>query len=551
MRTEKKRNYWLVTAFVISTFFVFPLRAQVIKGKFTLPTKQLLFIGQDISSIKSYIKNSGGQVPAGLSGYTSIQNLEGITTTASYGSGPHNLSILAKRYPNSALLVGVYLVNQLERINNGVYDYNIDLLIDKLVALKRPIYLRWGYEFDGPHHHYNPTKFIQTWKRMYRHIQKKNAQGSIAMVWHSWGSCAKNYNNHPLNAWYPGDKYVDLIGISVFTPQDCNWAGQDKVLSFARKRSTPKPVIICEATPQGYDLSDNTSAPIYGDKKGQKVKISATAIWNNWFRAYFNYINKNKDVIRIVSYINADWNSQSLWSGSSPYYWGDSRIHSPSHKNKVVFTNWNNAIKRAGLITASNKLFQTIGYRSNKPISNTIVCSQPHGVSYIDDQTVRVYHKKGNNREIQQAYICVGENCYVPKEKNGYYYFDFNKETTYSFVNMKLWHKYTYKFKFNHAGGFYTTGNIPFTFTKKHCTFITSRKKRHNTHISDVNTHLKVFPNPVTSMLHVKTKVPYTIYNSTGRIIYQGNATKLNVSQFRRGLYILNSSLGQVQFIKK
>lgn len=177
---------------------------------------------------------------------------------------------------------------------------------------------------------------------------------------------------------------------------------------------------------------------------------------------------------------------------------------------------------------------------------NATMCAK-HGVSYIDDNTVRVYHKKENKRGIQHMYMCVGDNCYVPKEKNGYYYFDFNKKTTYTFVDMKLWKKYTYQFKFNHAGGFYTTGNVPFTFTRKSCDFISLKGRKNISKVKSV----EVFPNPVNSVLNVKAKGAYAIYNSTGVLIYQGKKSQINISKWKKGTYILKSNRDSVQFIKE
>ena len=51
------------------------------------------------------------------------------------------------------------------------------------------------------------------------------------------------------------------------------------------------------------------------------------AIWQEWFAPFFAYVEANRDIIRAVAYVNADWDSQSMWA--APYaegYWGDSRI---------------------------------------------------------------------------------------------------------------------------------------------------------------------------------------------------------------------------------
>lgn len=352
---------------------------KVITGKF-VPNREgtLLAIGQDANSVDSF-SASTTTIPAALSGYTSINNLEGIDTEASYGTGPQHLSRLATTYPNSALVVAVYLVDLLEEFNSGSLDTKMDLLIDKLVALDRPIYLRWGYEFDGPHNHYDPSKFISAWKKAYDRIKEKGADRNIAMVWHSGSFCGHNFGNHPISAWYPGKEYVDLMGVSVFTPQDCNYGAQNTLVNFARKEN--KPVIIAEATPQGYDVSDSTIAPVLGANRGVKSSKSAQKIWEEWYQPFFDYIDSNKDVIRLVTYINADWDTQGFWD--APYdmaYWGDSRVQ----KNSLIKSNWNASTKSPEWLYASNNLFNLIGYVKNGETTPT--CSD--GIKNGDETDV-------------------------------------------------------------------------------------------------------------------------------------------------------------------
>ena len=48
------------------------------------------------------------------------------------------------------------MVGALWQVNQGHYDGNIDRLADFLRGLKRPVYLRVGYEFDDPTNNYDP-----------------------------------------------------------------------------------------------------------------------------------------------------------------------------------------------------------------------------------------------------------------------------------------------------------------------------------------------------------------------------------------------------------
>ena len=51
------------------------------------------------------------------------------------------------------------------------------------------------------------------------------------------------------------------------------------------------------------------------------------------------------DVVRGVTYINADWDSQGQWD--APYengYWGDSRVQ----VNETILSNWESAVAEQG-----------------------------------------------------------------------------------------------------------------------------------------------------------------------------------------------------------
>ncbi len=61
-----------------------------------------------------------------------------------------HLSALAAALPDSVVSAGLHLVGYLATINSGAADARIDKLVEFLEHLYRPVYLRLGYEFDGP-----------------------------------------------------------------------------------------------------------------------------------------------------------------------------------------------------------------------------------------------------------------------------------------------------------------------------------------------------------------------------------------------------------------
>jgi hypothetical protein len=99
--------------------------------------------------------------------------------------------------------------------------------------------------------------------------------------------------------------------------------------------------MIAESTPQRYDLEQLTrgnSGPIWDGAAGQsKRSRTADQIWQEWFEPFFKYIRENRDTIRAVAYINADWDSQSMWGPPhNEGYWGDARVQA----NPVISNYW-------------------------------------------------------------------------------------------------------------------------------------------------------------------------------------------------------------------
>ena len=98
---------------------------------------------------------------------------------------------------------------------------------------------------------------------------RDNGVSNFASVWQSCASPIDDIlegNTHEnIGDWYPGDSYVDWVGLSWFLLPDESRNGSptqrqlaDEVVSFARNHN--KPVMICESTPQGYDIGNLTKS---------------------------------------------------------------------------------------------------------------------------------------------------------------------------------------------------------------------------------------------------------------------------------------------------
>ncbi len=96
------------------------------------------------------------------------------------------------------------------------------------------VFLRIGYEFDNPSFGYSddPGTYVMAFQRLVKFLRNEMSEHALArtfFVWHSWA--APRAKGLSLDDFYPGNEYVDWIGISVFQqlfPWSSGW-GNDFV----------------------------------------------------------------------------------------------------------------------------------------------------------------------------------------------------------------------------------------------------------------------------------------------------------------------------------
>ena len=225
--------------------------------------------------------------------------------------------------------------------------------------MKGPVWLRIGYEFDGAWNQgYHDADRIQS--RLAHESSTCFAKSRLSNVEFVWQGAASTVDEiidggqNDIRAWYPGDEYVDWMAFSWFMAPDekpsvTGYVPRtplelaNEILEFAREKKLP--VMIAEASPQSFDLNDNTMAnhaPIWDGPAGENVEaMTDDEIWKHWFGPLFDLINANDDVIRALAYINVHWDSQAMWG--PPYesgYWGDTRLET----NDAIAARFNAAI---------------------------------------------------------------------------------------------------------------------------------------------------------------------------------------------------------------
>lgn len=279
----------------------------------------LLFIGQDLGSVgglegydQGYIDALG--MPDGVTSYTSLPGLDGLTIPANWGAGDVCAAkyVVDESFADTDIALGVYMVDQLKNISLDLEKEPIRRLGEFIAsAAPRTIYLRLGYEFNGSWNHYDPKDYISAFRMI---VDSLRLQGvtNFQTVWQSYGYGTAD----ELLAWYPGDDYVDWLGYSYFDGNPSLIGGG--ILSLAREKG--KPVFIAEAAPKRDNAAED------GD-----------ALWKSWYEPFLNHIRANRDVIGALSYINCNWESQSMWKGQG---WGDSRIQ----VNDTLRTLWQDVL---------------------------------------------------------------------------------------------------------------------------------------------------------------------------------------------------------------
>ncbi|MGL5019963.1 MAG: glycosyl hydrolase [Luteolibacter sp.] len=343
----------LACAAVLST----PARAEKeITGRFAPPAgKVLVFVGQDNASVGGTAKYKDGYVdhvgvPAGITHYVYFSegwtnkfkrtfangSVAGLNTETEWAAGPMH----QKAYLDSPVLDPCIMHVSIAMEGNRedkVADGSLDHLIAEFVKFiadhpEHPFLIRIGYEFDGPWNRYDPDNFKKAFQRIVDALREKKLT-NFATVMASSGMEGPGQ----WEKYWPGDEYVDWVGYSY-------WGNHGaQALAFARK--VRKPVFVAESTPKGifFDLEDH-------DK-----------IWNRWFVRFFKHIDDNIDVIRAVSYINADWDSQDMWDK-----WGRTQIE----KAPLIKERWLQKMAEERYINADDKPFEVIGFTTPKAATN-------------------------------------------------------------------------------------------------------------------------------------------------------------------------------------
>ncbi|KIC33188.1 glycoside hydrolase family 26 protein [Leisingera sp. ANG-S5] len=135
-------------------------------------------------------------------------------------------------------------------IRDGTYDGNMAAICEVLNRFESKVTVRWAQEMDDNSGQFiwaqwQPETYVYAFKRMIDVCRDKAPE--IRVMWSPLG-----YEN--LNKYYPGDDYVDIIGLSVFGLQPWEQIYKGGEMSFdeifapryERVKEYGKPVMVAE-----------------------------------------------------------------------------------------------------------------------------------------------------------------------------------------------------------------------------------------------------------------------------------------------------------------
>ena len=141
--------------------------------------------------------------------------------------------------------------HRIYNISNGSFDDYLSKWCAKIKNCNTPVIIRFAPEMNGDWlpwgtKYSTPDQYIKAYRYVVRYFKKRNVS-NVSWMWSPNESGSQN-----ILKWYPGDKYVDWVGLSGF-----NWSGLSTnndwrsfndvyAKSFSELESIDKPIALAE-----------------------------------------------------------------------------------------------------------------------------------------------------------------------------------------------------------------------------------------------------------------------------------------------------------------
>lgn len=165
-----------------------------------------------------------------------------------------------------------------KRVTEGVYDQYLQQFSQQIIALKRPVYIRFAHEMDNPFYPWSkvggntPQEFKAAWKYIHDFFQNKAAY-NVIWVWNPWKSEA-------VDTYFPGRQYVDWIGVTNLNYGAINSSGKWTSMEELYKPFHQNPIF-------------RSGIPVMLAEMGSLVSEGRQ---DDWFKAAFKARNKFKEI---------------------------------------------------------------------------------------------------------------------------------------------------------------------------------------------------------------------------------------------------------------
>lgn len=217
----------------------------------------------------------------GIAFYASL--LKNVSFEATPGNRIDHLDTLLAALPKTPVLVMLRFTNsQLKMLPTGDLDEKILQLAQSIKSYQIPVYLAPGFEVNNPRFDLAPERFVNGY-RYFVDKMRGHEVTNVTFIWHIIAMKPRWDEAIPLDACYPGDDYVDWLGLSVHNitpnhfPDDSYFASPiyDAVADFARAHDLP--VMVCESSTRSVS---------------KNFGFTGDSLWVDWYEPFFNLIRK-------------------------------------------------------------------------------------------------------------------------------------------------------------------------------------------------------------------------------------------------------------------
>ena len=180
-------------------------------------------------------------------------------------------------------------IAETDHIARGVYDAYFEEFADTIKAFNGPIFISIDHEMNGNWYPYSQdyaktdatsAQFVAAWRHI---VDIFRARGASNVAW-VWAPNVPDVGKVPATAYYPGDSYVDWVGVSFYSGNPLSNLRQIYATYAARK-----PIFVTEwATApeksryyQGYPGDEKWVANFFQSLETNYPRVKAIS-WFNW-----------------------------------------------------------------------------------------------------------------------------------------------------------------------------------------------------------------------------------------------------------------------------